>query len=86
VCRLWNIGARSVALWTALVTAAATAIALTYDFFPVHEEDPNRPGFYVAALSTWGAQLLVYYLAYRALDDHNKAETQAHDLERVGHE
>jgi len=77
VWRLWNIRATVIAIWTALVTAAATGIALTYDFFPVHEDDPNRPGFYVAALTVWGLQLFVYFLAYRALDNHNSAKDDA---------
>jgi hypothetical protein len=69
VMRLWRIGAKRVAAWTALATVAATGIALTYDFFPVPEADPNRTGFYIAALATWGLQLFVYYLGYRALDE-----------------
>lgn len=71
VWRLWKIRARASAISTALVTVAATGIALTYDFFPVPESDPNRTGFYVAALTVWGLQLFTYFVAYRALDDHN---------------
>jgi len=73
VRRLWTIRAKGTAAWTALVTAAATGIALTYDFFPVPEQDPNRTGFYIAALTVWGLQLFVYSVAYRTLDDHNTA-------------
>ena len=73
VWRLWKVRAKAMAVWTALVTAAGTGIALTYDFFPVHEDDPNRPGFYIAALTVWGLQLFVYFIAYRTLHEHNTA-------------
>lgn len=70
VRRLWVIGAKGEALLTAVVTAAATGIALTYDVFPFGFDDANRTLFYTAALTTWGAQGVAYYLAYRALHDH----------------
>ncbi|NEW37835.1 transporter [Nocardia cyriacigeorgica] len=79
--RLWGIGARRLAIWTALVTAAATTIAITYDFFPFPFDDEMRTVFYTAALATWGAQGLVYYFAYRALHANNAA-ADAH--RRVG--
>ncbi len=69
--RLWKIGATKLALWTGIATAAATVIAVTYDFFPIPGDDAHRTWFYTAALATWGTQLFVYYVAYRALDDHN---------------
>lgn len=73
--RLWRIGARRLAVVTALVTAAATAVALTYDFFPLPFDDADRTIFYTAALATWGTQGCVYYLAYRALH----TDSQNHD-------
>jgi hypothetical protein len=79
VKRLWDAGAKRIAGWTALVTAAGAFIALTYDFFPLPFDDADRSIFYTAALATWAAQGLVYFLAYRALHDHNVATgTQAH--------
>ncbi|MER7910880.1 transporter [Streptomyces sp. NPDC096068] len=71
--RLWNAGARWPAVWTALVTAAGTTIAITYDFFPLPFDDANRTIFYTAALATWGTQGFVYFRAYRALHDHEAA-------------
>lgn len=71
--RLWNAGARWPAVWTGLVTAAGTTIAVTYDFFPLPFDDANRTIFYTAALATWGTQGFVYFRAYRALHDHNAA-------------
>ncbi|MFE9741350.1 transporter [Streptomyces sp. NPDC006477] len=73
VKRLWGAGARWPAVWTGLVTAAATTIAITYDFFPLPFDDANRTIFYTAALATWGTQACVYFRAYRALHDHNAA-------------
>ena len=71
--RLWGIGARWPALATALVTAAASVIAVTYDFFPLPFDDESRTIFYTAALATWGTQGFVYFFAYRALHNHNVA-------------
>ncbi len=85
VWRLWTIRATVVAVWTALVTAAATGIAFVYDFFPIPEQDPNRTGFYIAALTVWGLQLYVYFVAYRALDDHNTASDIRH-LQGANHD
>ncbi len=77
VKRLWDIGATRVAVATLAVSLAATAIALTYDFFPLPDSvDPleDRALFYTFALTVWGGlQMLTYLFAYRALDDHNKA-------------
>lgn len=71
VTRLWAIGVKRLAGWAALVTTAGTAIAVTYDFFPLPFDDELRTIFYTAALTTWGAQGLVYYLAYREMHAHN---------------
>ncbi|MET7510785.1 transporter [Streptomyces albidoflavus] len=71
--RLWKAGARWLAIWTGLVTAAGTTIAVTYDFFPLPFDDANRTIFYTAALATWGTQGFVYFRAYRALHAHNAA-------------
>ncbi|MFK0184967.1 transporter [Streptomyces rubiginosohelvolus] len=71
--RLWQAGAKRTAIWTGLVTAAGTAVAITYDFFPLPFDDANRTIFYTAALATWGTQGFVYFHAYRALHDHNAA-------------
>ncbi|TWV58049.1 transporter [Streptomyces misionensis] len=73
VTRLWDAGARWPAIWTGLVTAAGTAIAVTYDLFPLSFDDANRTIFYTAALATWGTQGFVYFRAYRALHHHNAA-------------
>lgn len=74
VTRLWAIGAKRLAGCAALVTVAGTAIAVTYDFLPLPFDDELRTTFYTAALATWGAQGLVYYLAYRAMHAHNMQE------------
>lgn len=79
--RLWRIGARKVAVATLLVSLAATAIAVSYDFFPLPASvDPldNRPLFYALALTTWGLQLFVYLFAYRALHEHNATSAARH--------
>jgi hypothetical protein len=73
VTRLWDIGAKRLAGWAAVVTAAGTTIAVTYDFFPLPFDDELRTIFFTAALTTWGAQGFVYYFAYRALHRHNAA-------------
>ncbi|MFG3097999.1 transporter [Streptomyces sp. NPDC048202] len=73
VKQLWTAGAKRSAIWTGLVTAAGTTIALTYDFFPLPFDDANRTVFYTAALATWGTQGFLYFRAYRTLHDHNAA-------------
>ncbi|MFF9344999.1 MULTISPECIES: transporter [unclassified Streptomyces] len=73
VKRLWDAGAKLLAIWTGLATAAGTTIALVYDFFPLPFDDANRTIFYTAALATWGTQGFVLFHAYRALHDHNAA-------------
>jgi hypothetical protein len=70
--RLWNIGEGSHAVRVALVTVMGAVIAATYDFYQIPGDDENRTIFYVAALTTWGLQMVVYYYAYRALHDHNE--------------
>jgi hypothetical protein len=71
--RLWKIRARGLAIGAALTTAAASAIAVTYDFFPIPGDDEYGTIFYIFALTTWGTQAFVYFLSYRALHDHNEA-------------
>lgn len=73
VRRLWKIRAKGPAIATALATAAGTAIAVIYDFFPIPGDDEYRTVFYTLALATWGTQLFVYFRSYRALHDHNVA-------------
>ncbi|KZB79550.1 hypothetical protein [Amycolatopsis regifaucium] len=69
--RLWRIGAKKQAVCTGLVTLAGSAIAITYDFFPIPGDDAHRTLFYTAALATWGFQMFVVFFAYRALHEHN---------------
>jgi hypothetical protein len=71
--RLWGIGAKGLATAVGLATAAASVIAITYDFFPLPGDDEQRTLFYTAALATWGIQMCVYYFAYGALHRHNVA-------------
>ncbi|WP_116050859.1 transporter [Amycolatopsis palatopharyngis] len=71
--RLWRIGATGLAIAAGLVTIAGSVIAITYDFFPIPGDDAHRTLFYSAALATWGFQMFVYFLAYRALHNHNVA-------------
>ncbi|MGY3340336.1 hypothetical protein ACVW0K_006435 [Streptomyces filamentosus] len=73
VKRLWDAGAKPLAVWTGLATAAGTTIALVYDFFPLPFDDANRTLFYTAALATWGTQGFVLFHAYRALHDRDAA-------------
>ncbi|MFE3175725.1 transporter [Amycolatopsis sp. NPDC059090] len=68
--RLWKAGATGLAVGAGLATAAGTAIALMYDFFPF-PDDQHRTVFYILALGTWGTQLFVYFRSYRALHEHN---------------
>ena len=75
--RLWNSDAKPIAVVTVIVSAAATAIALYYDFFPrtfpFESDDEVRTWFYVAALTVWGCQMITYLVGYRALEEHNKS-------------
>jgi hypothetical protein len=68
--RLWQIGAKGAAITGALASAAGVTIAVSYDFFPI-PDDQYRTTFYTLALATWGTQLFVYFHGYRALHDHN---------------
>lgn len=83
VKRLWDAGLRQHAAWTALVTTAATTIAITYDFFPFSFDDADRTFFYTAALATWGTQGFVYFRSYRALDSH-QSPTHARPTQPTG--
>jgi hypothetical protein len=71
--KVWDSGAQKLSIATGLITAAASVIAITYDFCPLPFDDQNRTFFYTAALVTWGAQGVIYFLAYRALHSHNVA-------------
>jgi hypothetical protein len=79
--RLWRLGARGHAARVVLVTIMATIIAVTYDVYDVPGDDANRTLFYIAALTTWGLQMIVYYYAYRAMHDRNQSTVVA---DRVG--
>lgn len=82
--RLWDAGFRALAAATGLVTIAGTMIAITYDFFPFPFDDANRTFFYTAALTTWGAQGVIYYFSYRALHNHNlAADADADSIQKV---
>ncbi|GHE75456.1 hypothetical protein GCM10017786_00170 [Amycolatopsis deserti] len=65
--RVWKAGAAGHAFALGLVSLAGSAIAIIYDFFPLAGDDAHRTIFYTAALATWGTQMCVCYLAYRAL-------------------
>ena len=71
--RLWEAGTRKHAVAVALVTVAACAVAVIYDFLKIPGDDKDRTWFAIIALTTWGTQLFVYFRAYRALHDHNVA-------------
>lgn len=81
--RLWRIGAKGLTVAVGVVTLAGTAVALLYDFFPI-PDDEHRTSFYILALATWGGQLFVYFLGYRALHDHNAAAERAASQVRAG--
>lgn len=68
--RLWRIGAQGNAIAVAAVTIAAAAIAGMYDFYRIPGDDQHHTIFYILALTTWAAQMTVYYNGYRALDNH----------------
>jgi len=68
--RLWRIGAQGNAMAVAAVTIAAVAIAGMYDFYRIPGDDQHHTIFYILALTTWAAQMTVYYYGYRALDNH----------------
>ena len=68
--RLWRIGAQGNAMAVAAVTIAAAAIAGMYDFYRIPGDDQHHTIFYILALTTWAAQMTVYYYGYRTLDRH----------------
>ncbi|PXX58483.1 hypothetical protein DFR70_114167 [Nocardia tenerifensis] len=70
--RLWNIGERGHAVWTAVATACGFVIASIYDFIHIPGDDAEHTLFYIGALSTWGLQMLTYFRAYRVFDAHNQ--------------
>jgi hypothetical protein len=72
VKRLWNIGERKHAVWSAAATACGFVIAATYDFVHIPGDDAEHTIFYIFALSTWGLQMFAYYRAYQVFDAHNK--------------
>lgn len=71
--RLWAIGATKLSVLTALVSAAACYVAITYDFFPFSFDDKNRTIFYTVALTVWGCQAITYYYAYKVMREHREA-------------
>lgn len=84
--RLWAIGAKGPAIGAGLATAAAFTIAAIYDFVRIPGDDEAHTLFYIAALSTWGFQMCIYYFAYRALHSHNEsadAEPEQREQSRV---
>ncbi|MDX1876273.1 transporter [Mycolicibacterium sp. 141076] len=68
--RLWQVGAHGNAITVAAVTIAAAAIAGIYDFYRIPGDDQHHTIFYILALTTWAAQMTVYYYGYRTLDRH----------------
>ena len=68
--RLWQVGAHGNAISVAAVTIAAAAIAGIYDFYRIPGDDQHHTIFYILALTTWAAQMTVYYYGYRTLDRH----------------
>lgn len=82
--RLWRMGATRLAVLTGLVTAAATYVAITYDFFPLSFDDKNRAIFYTIALTVWGAQAITYYYGYKAMREDNEAAAVTPTTRKVG--
>ncbi|MUL64475.1 transporter [Mycobacterium sp. CBMA 234] len=70
--RLWHIAAHRNAVAVVAVTVAATAIAGMYDFYRIPGDDQHHTIFYILALTTWAAQMIVYYCGYRVLHDQNE--------------
>lgn len=78
VKRLWGIGERRHAVWTAIATACGFLIASIYDFVHIPGDDAEHTLFYICALSSWGLQMFTYFRAYRVFDAHNqRAEARA---------
>ncbi|WP_373291723.1 transporter [Nocardia rhizosphaerihabitans] len=70
--RLWQIGAKGLAIGAGLTTAAGTAVALMDDFFRFPGDDELRTKFYIFALAVWGFQLYAYYISYQKLHAHRE--------------
>ena len=70
--RLWKVGERNLAVGAAVATTAAFFVAQFYDFVVDHTVKTQETYFYIAALTSWGLQLTIYYFAYRALHNHNQ--------------
>ncbi|PXX71668.1 hypothetical protein DFR70_1011102 [Nocardia tenerifensis] len=81
VKRLWEVGERGHAVWSAAATACGFVIAAIYDFVHIPADDAEHTIFYIFALSTWGLQMFTYYRAYRAFDACNK-RAEAHAVGR----
>ncbi|MGH8447761.1 hypothetical protein [Pseudomonas sp.] len=64
--QLLRVGESLHALLNALTTAAALAIAIVYDFFPI-PGDSDKMEFIIYALTVWGFQITQQYYAYGAL-------------------
>lgn len=75
--RVWQVGARGIALATAAATAAGAVVAAIYDFYRIPGDDAHRTIFYIIALATWGMQMTVCYFAYRALHGSNERAAAA---------
>jgi hypothetical protein len=69
--RLWGVGERRHAVWVAIATVGAAAVAGTYDFIHIPGDDENHTIFYTIAITLWALQMTVYFFAYRALHNHN---------------
>ncbi|WP_071285429.1 transporter [Mycolicibacterium llatzerense] len=70
--RLWAVGAWGNALAVLAATAAGAAVAGIYDFYRIPGDDAHHTIFYIIALATWGAQMVVCYFGYRALHNSNE--------------
>ncbi|WP_433633756.1 transporter [Nocardia sp. CA-120079] len=70
--RLWDIGERGHAIWTAIATACGFIVASIYDFVHIPGDDAEHTLFYICALSSWGLQMFTYFRAYRVFDAHNQ--------------
>ncbi|WP_395505568.1 hypothetical protein [Ectopseudomonas hydrolytica] len=65
--RLLRVGEHLHALLNTLAAAAALAIAVIYDFFPIPGDD-DQMVFMIYALAVWGIQIVQQYYAYGALE------------------
>ncbi|MFD0149563.1 transporter [Streptomyces sp. NPDC055721] len=69
--RLWGIDERRHAVWVAIATVGAAAVAGTYDFIHIPGDDENHTIFYTIAITLWALQMTTYFFAYRALHNHD---------------